>query len=109
MAQSQAFGRKPMNDAVNAEVKTKYESSPRAFGRRPINDPVNAEVKTRYESSPQALGFLPWFAALPLRLRRLRARLLMVNSSDRAEADGSRERGRVIISHGMDLKDLVKN
>ena len=25
----------------------------------------------------QALGFLPWLAALPLRLRRLRARLLM--------------------------------
>lgn len=49
---------------------------------------VSAELGTRYVSSAHALGFLPWLAALPLRLRRLRARLLMVNSSDRAEADG---------------------
>lgn len=35
----------------------------------------------------QALGFLPWFAALPLRERRLRARLLM--RSSRHLADGA--------------------
>ena len=38
-------------------------------------------VRRIWAATTQALGLLPWLAALPLRLRRLRARLLMVTPS----------------------------
>ncbi len=42
---------------------------------------VGAFVVCCLVASAQALGFLPWLAELPLRLRRLRARLLIARSS----------------------------